>query len=450
MYTFIGMIGIILGMIAVGIGWNTVPKSGSKIFSGILMMLGGTISGCFGNPAKDMPNGDPETAGLGIFMFIVGFGVFIYSFYSDKKKIENILEEKRQRQIKQSLIEKEERKNRAEMNIFNKCLENNVMNFDSKENCDALLLIASSYGIEDLEEAKKSFYNGKLKREEELKEKKLKNEEEKINKSRNSDKKIGDEDLKIANYKGKEKYTYSLKKDLEYGRKALELSGQAEKIGLSNMTAKAQKSDWVVWAGMANGIAGPGAAIATAYDIEKKNREAEKNIESVRESGRKLYSEAKNIQNNLPAALKAEEEMIQYIEDRLFDDKKQDDKLTMLNISNITYEINDGYNFNVEFTYNVSDNIKLINSKAILDGSLLIKVLDSEDELVATGYYNADGIRKFDLSYSGADKFDLNSTGFKGKKKVSCKCISSNYKEVDKDIEYKVIIEPNYLWFIEV
>ena len=64
--------------------------------------------------------------------------------------------------------------------------------------------------------------------------------------------------------------------------------------------------------------------------------------------------------------------MIQYIEDRLFDDKKQDDKLTMLNISNITYEINDGYNFNVEFTYNVSDNIKLINSKAILDGSLLI------------------------------------------------------------------------------
>lgn len=426
------------------------PRSMVKFVSGCMILAGSLLGGVFGTPSKDMPHGDQETAGFGIILLVIGIIMNVCSFKLDKKRKENLLELEKEKEATELKRKEQEKKKQIELIIYNKCLENNILNFDSKKNKDALLIIASSYGIEDIDEAQKMFYNAKERVEKENKERELKAAEERINRCRKNDQKIYDDAVKIINYKGKEKYLYSLKHDLERGRKALELGAKAEKIALYNMTAEAQKSDLAIWAGMANGIAGPGAAIATAYDLEKRNREAEENAEAVRESGRKLYSELKSIQANLPAALRAEEGMIQYIENRLFDDKNQHQKFKLLNISDIKYTINDGLNFDVEFKYDLRDELKLINSIATLDGSLKICVYDSENKLVASGYYNAEGMEKFDLKYKGLGNFDLNAVGFKGIRTRSCKCISSDYKEIDKDGEYKVVIEPNYLWLIEV
>ena len=285
--------------------------------------------------------------------------------------------------------------------------------------------------------------------EKEKQENRLRQINDKIMEQRDLDQKFYDNCVKISEYKGKRKYTYSLIKDLEYGKKALELSKTAQKIGAANIAARPQKSDSALWAGIANGIVGPGAAIATAYDIEKKNIESEKNVESIRKSGRKLYNESINIQNNLPSVLANEEKMLNYIEDRLYDDRNQTNKLELLNINNIKYEINDGFNFVIKFNYNLTKPVKIINSDAILDGTLEINVYDIENELVATGLYNADGFKYFDLNYSGSKKFDFDSTGFNGRKNVSCKCISKDYKKIDKDIKYNIEIKPYYLWIIE-
>lgn len=286
----------------------------------------------------------------------------------EKEKIEQ------QEQIEKEKIEQQEQREKAALKIYEKCSENNIMDFNSKKNTESLLLIANSFGIEDLEEAKEMFYSEKAKSEQQI-----------FLRTRKYNQELYDKSLEIANYRGKEKYLNSLKTDLEL---------------LEN---KSYREDIYMW---------------------------------------KIVTEIKMLA----------EIMVKHIEDRLFDDKNQKGKFKILNISDISYEINAGYNFVVNFKYNISKEIKLIESPAVLDGSLKISVYDKEKKLVAIGYYNAPGIRKFDLNYKSSNRLNLSSVGFSGNgiKKASCKCISNNYEEIDKNSEYDVVIEPNYLWIIEI
>ena len=331
--------------------------------------------------------------------------------------------------------------------IYNKCIIKKITDLDSN-NIDALGIIAYSYGVKDIEEAKKYFYAGKNIFKENENEKKRIWYETKISKAREKEMEIFLENKKKADIIGKDKYTYSLKKDLEYGYKALELSKTAEKLGLVNMNARPQISDPAIWGGIANGIGGTAAGLATFMDIKKKNEQEIKNTKKIQESGEKLYNNAKDIQRYLPDALKNEELMKDYIEDKLFDDRFPEEKMKNLKISDIEYSITDGKNINVKAKYTNND-ITILNSPAILDGSLKIEIYNMENCLIATGYHVAPGIEKFDLNYKGNDNFDLNFSGFSAKGKIDCICISDNYKKIDEDIEYRVEIKPYHLWIIE-
>ena len=280
----------------------------------------------------------------------------------EKEKIEQ------QEQIEKEKIEQQEQREKAALKIYKKCSENNITDFNSKKNCESLLLIANSFGIEDLEEAKEMFYSEKAK-----------HEQQTFLGIRKDDQELYDESVKVANYRGKDKYLNSLEKDLEL---------------LKN---KKSRYTW------------------------------------------KLVTEIEMSANN----------MVEHIENRLFDDKNQKEKFKMLNISDISYEINAGYNFEVKFKYNVSGEIKLLESPAVLDGSLKISIYDKEKKLVAMGYYNARAISKFDFNYKSSNRPELSSVGFSGKSAL-CICISNNYEEIDKNSEYDVVIEPNYLWIIEI
>lgn len=140
--------------------------------------------------------------------------------------------------------------------------------------------------------------------------------------------------------------------------------------------------------------------------------------------------------------------MKDYIEDKLFDDRFPEEKMKNLKISDIEYSITDGKNINVKAKYTNND-ITILNSPAILDGSLKIEIYNIKNCLIATGYYVAPGIEKFDLNYKGNDNFDLNFSGFSTEGKIDCICISDNYKKIDEDIEYRVEIKPYHLWIIE-
>lgn len=311
--------------------------------------------------------------GVSIELFSVALLIFFIDSSKNKKAalIEKRKEEQEKAQIEKEKIEQQEPREKAALKIYKKCSENDIMDFNSKKNCESLLLIANSFGIEDLEEAKEMFYSEKAK-----------HEQQTFLEIRKYNQKSYDESVKIANCRGKEKYLNSLKKDLEL------------------LEDRSYREDIYTW---------------------------------------ELIMKIKMLAKN----------MVEHIENRLFDDKNQKEKFKMLNISDISYEINAGYNFEVKFKYNISGEIKLLESPAVLDGSLKISIYDKEKKLVAMGYYNAHAISKFDLNYKSSNRPELSSVGFSGKKAL-CKCISNNYEEIDKNSEYDVVIEPNYLWIIEI
>ena len=169
-------------------------------------------------------------------------------------------------------------------------------------------------------------------------------------------------------------------------------------MGLANMNARPQISDPAIWGGIANSIGGTAAGLATFMDIKKKNEQEIKNTKKIQELGEKIYNNANDIQRYLSDALKKEELMKDYIEDKLFDDRFPEEKMKNLNISDIEYSITDGKNINVKAKYTNND-ITILNSPAILDGSLKIEIYNIENCLIATGYYVAPGIEKFDLNF---------------------------------------------------
>lgn len=306
--------------------------------------------------------------GVSIELFSVALLIFFIDSSKNKKAalIEKRKEEQEKSQIEKEKIEQQEQIEKTALKIYQKCSENDIMDFNSKKNCESLLLIANSFGIEDLEEAKEMFYSEKAK-----------HEQQKFLRTRKYDQELYDKAVEIANYRGKEKYLTPLKIVLEL--------------------------------------------------LEDK---------SYREDKWQLVMSTKN--------------MIKHIEDRLFDDKNQNKKFKMLNISDIAYEIDAGYNFVVNFKYNISGEIKLIESPAVLDGSLKISIYDKEKKLVAMGYYNAYGISKSDLNYEYSNGPKPGSVGFSRNGIKKAVCISNNYEEIDKNSEYDVVIEPNYLWIIEI
>ncbi len=292
--------------------------------------------------------------GVSIELFSVALLIFFIDSSKNKKAalIEKRKEEQEKAQIEKEKIEQQEPREKAALKIYKKCSENDIMDFNSKKNCESLLLIANSFGIEDLEEAKEMFYSEKAK-----------HEQQTFLEIRKYNQKSYDESVKIANCRGKEKYLNSLKKDLEL------------------LEDRSYREDIYTW---------------------------------------ELIMKIKMLAKN----------MVEHIENRLFDDKNQKEKFKMLNISDISYEINAGYNFEVKFKYNISGEIKLLESPAVLDGSLKISIYDKEKKLVAMGYYNAHTISKFDLNYKSSNRPELSSVGFSGKKAL-CKCISNNYEEID-------------------
>ena len=94
--------------------------------------------------------------GVSIELFSVALLIFFIDSSKNKKAalIEKRKEEQEKAQIEKEKIEQQEPREKAALKIYKKCSENDIMDFNSKKNCESLLLIANSFGIEDLEEAK--------------------------------------------------------------------------------------------------------------------------------------------------------------------------------------------------------------------------------------------------------------------------------------------------------
>lgn len=228
--------------------------------------------------------------------------------------------------------------------IYNKCSELGIISISSKENIKKMMVVAKSFGVTDVIEAKNLYRSAE--------EEKLEEERKKIEFRRQGEFQCFLDEKEISRLVGREKYEY-------------------------------------------------------IYELSFGSKFSEK------------FSNA------------------------LYDDSNIKEKFKLLNLSNVHYTVRDTGNFDVTFKCVLKEKIKLLNRDAILDGTLMISILDEDDNVVAIGYLNGDFICKGDLY-----DFSYYFKGFNTRNyEVTC-CLVDGVS-YDENKKYFVKFSPVNLWFIE-
>lgn len=133
------------------------------------------------------------------------------------------------------------------------------------------------------------------------------------------------------------------------------------------------------------------------------------------------------------------QKIIESIDEKLFDKDNQEKKFRLLKFADVKCTVLESGNIEVSGKVTVNKELKILDSEAILDGSLKVIVYNQDDKEVAHGYYSAPGF----------DETDLDKIGFDKVESFNVLCKADDYEEIDLDGEYYCEIQANRLWVIE-
>lgn len=365
-------------------------------------------------------------------------------------------QEKEKRAQEEEKRAQEEEKLKVSVKIYEKCREKSI-GLEEKDQQD-LLIIAKSFNINNLEEARECYMAGKkqveaaemVKHKEELEKRK-----ERLNKLRDKEQQHFEEEKEAATLFGKAKYTKAL--TVAYQN----VSGRFEFYKIANEIAKSRTEDHpyvrdaAIAGGLANGIAGGAAGVATALKVQQQNEIEKQRSASTREEGYQLLSQIKalsTIDNRLLGEIK---KVLDHIDSRIIDAENVLDKFNMLVFSDLSYNTLESGNIKVTGKVRIKEEPRLLDSPAILDGGVIIKVINSHGAIVGHGYYSPDNIcDKYDkqAELNGTKEYPIStyqSSGFsKYSSTFSSICIT-NGRNLDKNEKITYIVEPINMWLIE-
>ncbi len=247
--TAVGMILMILGIIIIAVAWNSNPRSGKLIGIGAMLTLAGMLIGIGGNPAKDMPNGSPGMVAMGFALAIFGI-VLIVMQISAGKKAHNI----RAAQIL----------NNTKIEFYKDCVQHGITECVSEKEIQKATLIAQKRSI-PFSDISALFYESRALVDKDSENKRL----AALNEQREKEKSACAALDRYAEYSGRDKLIAILTAEKNEALSSAQTlrSGASALIGASQQ----KEHDWAVLGGIANGIAGPAAGVATAMDIQAKN-----------------------------------------------------------------------------------------------------------------------------------------------------------------------------------
>ena len=436
MAAFMTIVGCLGGMIFIAIGYNQKPKATDKIIGGSIMLFAFFIS-IFAFPSRDNPSGDSSLFFPCIVMIIIGGIVSMFS--TIKKYFENNNKIKKEQALEQKARAQE---NARAKEYDDKCLKVYEIylkdNYDIK-NDDVNNIISKSHNI-PIDEIKSMYKRGK--------EVKQIREDEKtqaaILSKRESEEKIYQDEMQNSNLCGKDKYLDFLNTKLE-GFNAVQsvynMLGDAYVSG-ALQARNPRQTDPYFFAGMANGLGGPAAAMMTANEIAAENAKAKRDGEIIAQNSMneavKMKMEAQK-SNDIITNIK---NMIDIVNSLLIDDDV-DKNFNKMKITKTTYKVLDTKNIEVTINYEI-DNIKILDKDGILDGSLYLYLLNSKNEAIADGYYNTPNME------IERDKYvRCSNIGFKNKGSIKVVCIAKDFSSVNANEDYQIKVEPIKLWTIE-
>ena len=312
-------------------------------------------------------------------------------------------------------------------NFYAMCVNKGVDSDDQK----GINLLAYNNGIRDYQQALELYKQGKEYARQYIEKE---NAEKKV-KAYDNEKKKYNEIVAETRIYGKEKYIGALRKKLEATENLANLYFQATNLNISRSTQKAQTSDWALLGGLANGIAGSAAGMATAMDVQRKNAEAEAKAAVARQaaSNDAAYFNQAAYNTNVEAAgyrVKIEE-----INKKIIDFSDEEEKLKMMDIEISEWKVLDlTHNMKIVLSIKCDKKVDLLNTKGVLDGS--VKILIKKDgKIISDTYYSAPGFNETNMSKVGFGSITTGETLAIG--------------PFEDNGNYEFEIKPHKLWCIE-
>lgn len=314
--------------------------------------------------------------------------------------------------------------------LYDKCIEKNIDNLNDEDNLAIFNIICNSMNIGD--DRQELFEIGR------------KNKDNKKDSSRKEIllQKINDEEsYNFAKKKtlivGKDKYALEARAMLNDAEAKKAISNLAYQIGVSETTFKAKKSDEYILGGIANGIAGGAAALATVSDIRSKNAQAEIDAASIREHGYDLMRQASDFSDIFSSNIYSIKSKLKKIDEKLCDVDNTAKYYDYLDCKISDYVVNQGGELEITVDVKLTKEPKLKDIPIIIDGSLLIEIY-SGSKKVGDAYLVAPGLNVLDTSKIGfnvCDKYSVIGLPLE--------------EDFVQDSKYDFIIKPINVWMIE-
>lgn len=250
--------------------------------------------------------------------------------------------------------------------FYKECVETEAVDFSYPKNVQRVQLLADKYkliypeGIEKLFLQSKELYEGF--NEKEAKEKEL----AKFN------------DLnKYSDLTGKDKRIAMLKAE---AARFSEYAEHDEKVADAFVRSGLQKEkDWATAGGIASGIAGPAAGIATAINVQNKNAEIRAKNEQHLQSVRPIYND---MMGKAGASRRIVEDIRKEIEDfklKLVSDVNSAELMKKISFSNTTVSVSNTGAATVSTTASLQPDFKIFDDvPAVVDGTIIAEIYDGD------------------------------------------------------------------------
>lgn len=323
-------------------------------------------------------------------------------------------------------------KNKLALKLYEMCNKRGIENLNSEDDEILFEAICKNLNIDSSLNLKKLFEQGK----------KCYNEKDRPTKKEILLKSIADEELYKSErdktkFIGKDKYFNKIDLIIQEKNAMKELMDFDYQAGKLATKTKAVKSDEYILGGLANGIAGGAAGLATVNDIRQKNAAAEIYAQKTVSQGYKLMNDSREKKQLLNNDIYELERRKSEIDEKLCDINHREKYFEYLDcrVTDYKVEINGNLTINVEVGFKKEPVIKDI--PIVIDGSLLINIKHN-NKIVGNAYLNAPG---FNVT-------SIRKIGFNYEQKYSIIGLSMD-GEFDENIDYEFEIKPINIWMIE-
>ena len=262
--------------------------------------------------------------------------------------------------------------------FFVECILAGYTDFAVEKNIAKAELLAQKYNL-DYSAGIGKLYERGLKAHEELNDR---TQQRELNDARQAEKQAYEQSIRYAELFGKEKRKKMLNDQINTLYTALKNSDRyAEAL---SRYGQQKELNWGTWGGIASGIAGTGAGIATAIDVQSRNAQIRAQNEKFAQATMPEYMAVKGSQAEKRKSIESINKQLELLNEKLVANVSGEEVMKLLKVENVTVDVSETGAYIVTATVGPKKPLYMYDDMpAIADGTILAHVSDGNDELGA-------------------------------------------------------------------